>query len=72
MKTFLQRESVKIIIDSIKKGRPVFVLGIVVSIISAIVSVILPYVAKLEIDQLVEKRGFSFFTAHLSSFEVFV
>lgn len=72
MKKLLQRESIRIIIESIKGGRSVFVLGLIISITGAIVSVVLPYIAKLEIDQLVEKQGFSFFTLHLSPFETFI
>lgn len=72
MKNLLQRESIQIIIDSIKKGRSVFILGIIISAIGAVVSVILPYLAKLEIDQLVEKQGFSFSTFSFSPFGTFI
>ena len=72
MKDLLQRESVQIIIESIKKGRSVFILGIGLSVIGAVVSVILPYIAKLEIDQLVGKQGISFAAFRFGPFEAFI
>ncbi len=58
---FLNRESFRIIASSIRKGNGVFLLGLGISIVSAATSVVLPYLSKLEIDQMVAKRGFQAF-----------
>lgn len=72
MHDFLQKESVKVIIRSMKNGRSVFILGLIISAFGAVVSVALPYLAKLEIDQLVEKRSIFLYAVYFSPFETFI
>jgi hypothetical protein len=43
--------------STLKKGKTVFFLGLFMSAFGAITSIILPYLAKLELDQLVDKKS---------------
>lgn len=72
MKEYLEKESIKIIIKTLKKGRSVFLLGLFMSAFGAITSILLPYLAKLEIDQLVEQTSYTFFGVSLSPYGAFL
>lgn len=56
----------------ISKHRAVFVLLGLGGVISGLTAVVLPLLAKLETDQLVEQKSLTLFGSHMSGFEVFV
>lgn len=72
MHNLLQRESIKIIVNALKKGYTVFFLWLFASVFGSIISIVLPYLAKLELDQLVEKKSAVFFGVNLTPFYFFL
>ncbi|EKD65897.1 MAG: hypothetical protein ACD_49C00077G0025 [uncultured bacterium (gcode 4)] len=72
MHNLLQRESIKIIINALKKWYVVFFLGLIATVFGSIISIILPYFAKLELDQLVEKKTAVFFGINFVPFHFFL
>jgi ABC-type multidrug transport system fused ATPase/permease subunit len=58
--------------STLKKGKTVFFLGLFMSAFGAITSIILPYLAKLELDQLVDKKSMVLSWISLTPFAAFV
>ncbi len=70
--SFFQKESIKIIVSTLRKGKTVFFLGLFTSAFAAITSIALPYLAKLELDQLVGQKSIVLWDMHFSSFSFFL